>query len=223
MIPLKDDVPSYSFPYVTVALIAANVLVFLYEISLGPRGREAFLYEAAAIPYRIAHLKTVSTSIVPAPFTILTAMFIHGGFLHIGGNMLFLWIFGDNVEDTLGHFKFLLFYLGTGVVASVAQIIAYPMSEVPIIGASGAIAGVLGAYFLLFPRAKIFTLVFLVVFVTVIKIPAVIFLGLWFLIQILSVGVESGVAWYSHIGGFIAGALAILVIRHKRPRDIFGA
>jgi len=223
MIPLKDDVPSLSFPFITVALIAANVLVFLYELSLGPHGRDAFLLGAAAIPYHIAHLETVSTSVVPAPFTILTAMFIHGGFLHLGGNMLFLWIFGDNVEDTLGHFKFLLFYLGTGIIASLTQIFAYPMSEVPIIGASGAIAGVLGAYFLLFPRAKIFTLVFLVIFVTVIKIPAIIFLGFWFLMQVLSVGFESGVAWYAHIGGFIAGALAIMVIKHKRPRNLFGA
>lgn len=223
MIPLKDDVPSYSFPFVTIALIAANVLVFLYQISLGGRGQEAFVYGAAAIPYQIAHLKITSASLVPPPFTILTAMFIHGGLLHLGGNMLFLWIFGDNVEDTLGHFKFLLFYLGTGIVASLTQIFADPASTVPMIGASGAIAGVLGAYFLLFPRAKIFTLVFLVIFVTVIRIPAVIFLGLWFLIQVLSSGFESGVAWYAHIGGFIAGAAAIIVLRHKRPRNIFGA
>lgn len=223
MIPLKDDVPSYSFPFVTIALIASNVLVFLYQISLGVRGQEAFVYGAAAIPNQIAHLRAASTSLVPPPFTILTAMFVHGGLLHLGGNMLFLWIFGDNVEDTLGHFKFFLFYLGTGIIASLTQIFAYPASAVPMIGASGAIAGVLGAYFLLFPRAKIYTLVFLVIFVTVIKIPAIIFLGLWFLIQVLSSGFESGVAWYAHIGGFIAGAIAIIVIRQKRPRDIFGA
>ncbi len=221
MIPLKDDVPSYSFPFVTVSLIGVNILIFFYQLSLGWRGQEAFIYGAAAIPYRVTHFGGVAASIVPPPFTILTAMFVHGGLLHLAGNMLFLWIFGDNVEDTLGHLKFLFFYLGTGVAASLTQIFAEPSSTVPMIGASGAIAGVLGAYFLLFPRAKIHTLVFLVVFVTVVKIPAVVFLGFWFLMQILSSGFESGVAWYAHIGGFIAGALVISFIKRKRPGNIF--
>ncbi len=220
MIPLKDDVPSYSFPFVTIALIAANVLVFIYQISLGTHAQEAFVYGAAAVPYQVMHLRAGAMSIVPPPFTVVTAMFIHGGLLHLGGNMLFLWIFGDNVEDTLGHFKYLLFYLGTGIVANLTQIFADPASMVPIIGASGAIAGVLGAYFLLFPRAKIFTLVFLVVFVTIVRIPAIIFLGLWFLIQVASSGFERGVAWYAHIGGFLAGAIVITLIKRKWPWNI---
>ncbi len=221
MIPLKDDVPSRSFPAVTIALIAANVLVFLYEISLGARGQEALIYGTAVIPYQITHFRAASASIVPPPFTIISSMFIHGGLLHIGGNMLFLWIFGDNVEDSLGHLKFFLFYFGTGIVASLTQIFANPSSTVPVIGASGAIAGILGAYFILFPRAKIYTLVFLIVFVTIVRIPAVIFLGLWFLIQVLSSGFASGIAWYAHIGGFIAGAIVVMIIGRNRPGGIF--
>ncbi len=223
MIPLKDDIPSSTYPYVTVSIIAANVLVFVYELMLGMGGAEAFIYKTAAIPYEITHLLDTSPrSVVPPPFTLLTAMFVHGGLLHLGGNMLFLWIFGDNVEDTFGHFKFLIFYIFAGIVASLTHILVEPSSITPMVGASGAIAGVLGAYFLLFPRAQVNTLVFLFFFVTVARIPAIIFLGFWFLMQLLSSGFNAGggIAWYAHIGGFVTGALTVVIFRPKRRRRI---
>lgn len=220
MIPLKDDIPSATFPFVTVSIIAINVLIFVYQTTLGIQGAEAFVYMTAAIPYDITHfLHAPARSVVPPPFTIFTAMFVHGGLFHIAGNMLFLWIFGDNVEDTLGHFRFIIFYLLTGTAASLAHVIMEPASTVPMIGASGAIAGVLGAYFILFPRANIKTLVFLFFFVSVVRIPAVVFLGFWLVIQLLSSGATSagGIAWYAHIGGFIAGAATVLLLRPGRP------
>ena len=219
MIPLKDDIPSYTFPFVTVSIIAINVLVFIYQLGLGVQGGEAFIYRTAAIPYEITNFLDVPPrSVVPPPFTILTSMFVHGGLLHIAGNMLFLWIFGDNVEDTFGHFRFIIFYLFTGTVAGLTHIIMEPASSVPMIGASGAIAGVLGAYFILFPRANIKTLVFLFLFVSVVRIPAVVFLGFWFVIQLLSSGIggAGGIAWYAHIGGFLAGAATVLLLRPGR-------
>lgn len=219
MIPLKDDVPSYTFPYVTLFIIALNIFVFAYQLTLGVKGTESFIYRTAAIPYEITNLIDIRPrSVVPPPLTLFTAMFVHGGVLHLAGNMLFLWIFGDNIEDALGHFKFILFYLGSGVVASMAHIFMEPSSTLPMIGASGAIAGVLGAYFLLFPRAKVLTLVFLVFFINIVRLPAVIFLGLWFLFQILSSGSGGGIAWYAHIGGFVAGAAAVLILRPKKRR-----
>lgn len=220
MIPLKDDIPSSTYPYVTIALITTNVLVFIYELTLGGSGAERFIYRTAAIPYEIAHLVDISPrSVVPPPFTLLTSIFVHGGLVHLGGNMLFLWIFGDNVEDTFGHIGFLVFYLFAGVIASLAHILMAPASTVPMVGASGAIAGVLGAYIVLFPRAQVKTLVFLFLFVTVARIPAIIFLGIWFLMQVLYSGLDAGggIAWYAHIGGFVAGVLAVLILRPKRP------
>lgn len=214
MIPLKDDIPSSTYPFVTISIIIANIAVFIYQMSLGIQGAEAFIFRTAAIPFEITHFKDVAPiAIVPPPFTLLTSIFVHGGLLHIGGNMLFLWIFGDNVEDTLGHFGFLLFYLLTGLIASLTHILLEPDSTLPMVGASGAIAGVLGAYFLLFPRAQIKTLVFLFFFVTIAYIPAVVFLGFWFLIQVLSSGNGGGIAWYAHIGGFLAGSLIVLIFR----------
>lgn len=219
MIPLKDDIPSYTFPYVTIAIIAVNLFVFTYQLALGTRGVESFIYRTAVIPYEITNLVDIRPrSVVPPPLTLFTAMFVHGGLLHLAGNMLFLWIFGDNVEDVLGHFKFVLFYLGSGLVASMAHISMEPSSLTPMIGASGAIAGVLGAYFLLFPRAQVLTLVFLIFFINIVRLPAVIFLGLWFLFQILSSGSGGGIAWYAHIGGFVAGAAVIMIFRPKIRR-----
>ncbi len=220
MIPLKDDTPSSTYPYVTVAFIVINVLVFLYQLSLGYRGMTYFIYTTAAIPYEITHLvDTGPPAVVALPFTLLTAMFVHGGLLHLGGNMLFLWIFGDNVEDSMGHVKFVVFYLLTGLLASASHVLAAPNSTLPMIGASGAIAGVLGAYFVLYPRANVKTLIFLFVFVTIIQVPAVFFLGLWFLFQLLSSGSGGGIAWYAHIGGFLAGAFLIRFF--ARGRDGF--
>ncbi|MBI5902594.1 MAG: rhomboid family intramembrane serine protease [Deltaproteobacteria bacterium] len=219
MIPLKDDIPSSTFPFVTISIIVINVLVFVYQTAIGIQGAETFIYRTAAIPYDITHFLDAPTrSVAPPPFTILTSMFVHGGLFHIAGNMLFLWIFGDNVEDTLGHFRFVIFYLFTGTAASLTHIIMEPASTVPMIGASGAIAGVLGAYFILFPKANIKTLIFLFFFVSVVRIPAVVFLGFWFVLQLLSSGAAGagGIAWYAHIGGFIAGAATVLLLRPGR-------
>ncbi|MFQ5736664.1 MAG: rhomboid family intramembrane serine protease [Thermodesulfobacteriota bacterium] len=214
MIPLKDDVRSSTFPVVTILIIAVNVAVFIYQIGLG-RGVEVFIYRAAAIPYEITHLRDIGPhALVPIPFTIFTAMFVHGGLFHVGGNMLFLWIFGDNIEDRFGHLPYLFFYLFAGVVASMFHIIMSPSAVTPMIGASGAIAGVLGAYFILFPRAQVKTLLFLLFFVTIVRVPAVVFLGIWFFFQLLSSGAGSdGIAWYAHIGGFVTGVAVVYAAR----------
>jgi len=217
MIPLKDDTPCRTTPYVTVALIAANVAVFLYQLTLSPHGLEVFVYSTAAVPYEITHLTDIfPASAVPPPFTVFTAMFVHAGLVHLGGNMLFLWIFGDNIEDVFGHIRFLLFYLVAGAVASLFHILSDPGSLSPMIGASGAVAGVLGAYFLIYPRARVLTLVFLLFFVTVVRVPAVVFLALWFLIQVFNSGYSNGTAWFAHIGGFVAGGATVLVLAPHR-------
>lgn len=218
MIPLKDDVRSSTFPFVTVFIIAVNVLVFAYQLTLGYSGAELFIYRTAAIPYEITRLGDVGPHpFVPVPFTLFTAMFVHGGLFHLAGNMLFLWIFGDNVEDVFGHVLFTVFYLVSGIVASLTHILIAPSAMTPMIGASGAIAGVLGAYFMLFPRAQVKTLIFLFFFVTTARIPAVVFLGFWFFFQVLSAGNGGGsIAWFAHIGGFVAGMAAVLLMRLVR-------
>src|ERR671937_761614 len=191
MIPLRDIIPSRTTPVVTISIITLNVLVFIYELSLG-RAVDAF---------------TLYYGLVPAAFswmTVFTSMFLHGSFMHVAGNMLYLWIFGDNVEDRMGHGRFLVFYLLCGVAAAVAQAITVPDSTVPMVGASGAIAGVMGAYFVLYPRSRIVTLVPLFFLFQVIEVPAILFLGIWFLMQFLS-GVGSII---SSIGGEPAGGIA---------------
>jgi membrane associated rhomboid family serine protease len=221
MIPLKDDNPTSTYPFVTLTLIAVNVTVFVFQLLLSPMAYKIFVFRTAAIPFEIVHFTDIQPpNFLPPPLTLFTAMFVHGSFLHLGGNMLYLWIFGDNVEDRIGHMKFLVFYLSTGVLASLFHVISHPSSTVPMIGASGAIAGILGAYFLLFPRAHVMTLIFLLFFVQIVRIPALVFLGLWFAIQVLSSGAGGGIAWYAHIGGFLAGflAVALLLKRKKRPR-----
>lgn len=217
MIPLRDDIPSRTYPFVTVALIAVNAAVFVYQLTLGMEGIESFIYRTAAIPVEITDLSDYGpAAVVPVPFTLLTAMFVHGGILHILGNLLFLWIFGDNVEDSFGHVLYFLFYLFSGVAASLAHIVMDPASTVPMVGASGAIAGVLGAYFLMFPRARVLTLVVLPLYISTVTLPAIIFLGFWFLFQIVNSGVATsggGVAWLAHIGGFVVGAACALVYK----------
>jgi len=215
MIPLKDDVRSSTFPFVTILIVVLNAAVFAYQLALGPALGEAFIYRAAAIPYEVTHLVDIGPrSLVPLPLTLLTAMFVHGGLFHLGGNMLFLWIFGDNIEDRFGHAAFAIFYLASGVAASMAHILISPSATVPMVGASGAIAGVLGAYFIFFPRAQVKTLVFLVFIVTTVKVPAVLFLGLWFLMQVTSSGFGGeGIAWYAHIGGFVVGTMVALAVK----------
>ncbi len=233
MFPLKDDVPSRSVPFVTALIIAANVAAFLYQMSLevagsgtGAEAAMAFITEFGAVPCRLSGLCPASD--FPAPFvTIFTSMFLHGGLLHVGGNMLYLWIFGDNVEDTLGHGRFLVFYVVAGVAAAAAQVAMNPASKVPMVGASGAVSGVLAAYLLLFPRARILTLIIFGFFIRFVHVPAVIVLGFWIVVQIFNglvsagaaiggAGEGGGVAWFAHIGGFLAGIILLFLFRPRR-------
>ena len=235
MIPLKDDVPSRSKPLVTWILIALNVAVYVYQLSLGlsvdTGGRaaaEAFVFEFGATPCRLTG--TCDRGDFPSPYvTIFTSMFLHGSPLHVAGNMLYLWIFGDNIEDALGHGRFLAFYLLSGMGAAVAQTVTSPTSVIPMIGASGAVSGVLGAYLLLFPYATILTLVIFGFFVRTVHIPAVIVLGFWIVLQLINGwltvsasamgrGEIGGVAWFAHIGGFLAGMVLLLLFRPRTSR-----
>lgn len=205
MIPLKDLNPRRSFPIVTLSLIAVNVVVFIHQITLPPAAGEAFIKTYALTPSHIQlALEGHRYSPLQAFLPLLTCMFLHGGFLHIIGNMWFLWIFGDNLEDRMGPVRYVLFYLVCGVLAAGTQILATPGSVAPMVGASGAIAGVLGGYILLYPAARVRCLWVLVIFITTVRIPAFILLGLWFLSQFLTPA-SSGVAWEAHVGGFLAG------------------
>ncbi len=212
MFPLRDTQPSYSKPVVTVLLIVVNILVFLFEISLEPFARNEFIAAYGLVPDQFSLLN------------VLTSMFLHGGWMHVLGNMWFLWIFGDNIEDILGPAKFLLFYLLCGFAAAGAQYLGDPGSRVPMVGASGAIAGVMGAYLIKFPRARIVTLVPIIIFITTVEIPAWAMLLWWFVIQLFS-GLGSlattnyaggGIAWFAHVGGFVAGMLLIRAFPVKR-------
>jgi membrane associated rhomboid family serine protease len=233
MIPLKDDVAGRSHPVVTVALIAANVLMFFYQLSMGlasdPRAAQAareLIFEFGVIPCRLTGSCLAPGDFPPPLLTVFSSMFMHGGLFHVGGNMLYLWIFGDNVEDTLGHGRFVLFYLAAGVAAAAAQVAVHPASTVPMVGASGAVSGVLGAYLLLFPRARVLTLLTIGFFIRFIYIPAVVVLGFWIVVQFLNGlltyrnlagGQEAGgVAWFAHIGGFLAGIMLLFVLRPGR-------
>ncbi|MHB8418987.1 MAG: rhomboid family intramembrane serine protease [Myxococcales bacterium] len=215
MIPLKNDVPREHFPTVTLAIVVANVTVFLWQLAVGPASIQVF----GAVPRLILRGEYLPGAIPPA-LTLFTSMFLHAGFLHLGGNMLFLWIFGANVEDRLGHLGYLVFYILCGLLAGTAQVLAAPASTLPMVGASGAIAAVLGAYFLLFPTSRVLTLVFLIFFVRLIYLPAVLFLGLWFLLQLLSLpeGASGGVAFAAHVGGFLAGLLLVWIFAGRRPK-----
>lgn len=208
MIPLRDSLPSRNRPVVTGWLIALNALVFLFELSLGPEGRESFVHSFGMTPDRFAWS------------TLLTSMFLHGGWLHLAGNMLFLWIYGDNLEEELGHLGFLAFYLATGLAAAGLQTMADLGSQIPMVGASGAIAGVMGGYLLLFPRAKVDVLFVFLIFFRIFAIPAWIVLGLWFALQIFSglntPGEAGGVAYWAHAGGFIAGLALTLPVWLRR-------
>jgi membrane associated rhomboid family serine protease len=218
-LPLRDDNPRARFPVVTALLIAANAFVYVFvTFPLGERGQAHLAAIAGAIPYEIVSgVDLTPRDLVPPPFTILTSMFLHGGFMHLLGNMWFLWLFGDNVEEALGPVRYLLFYFVVGTVGALAQIFAMPSSTVPMIGASGAIAGALGAYVMLYPRARVATLVMIPFLWPVIQVRAWIFLGLWFVGQFL-LPTGSGVAWMAHVGGFIAGAgLARLLARRRPP------
>ena len=224
MIPLRDTIPSRSVAWVTRLLLVANVAAFGLELRQGP-GLEAFIYRFGVVP---AHWFISSTSDFldwPRLFlNLVTFQFLHGGFLHLASNMLYLWIFADNVEDRLGHGRFLLLYLGGGVVSAVVQLLMTPHSSVPMVGASGAIAAVLGAYLLMFPSARIVTLIPLWLFWETIEIPAFLFLGFWFLLQwveglttIGQVADTGGVAFWAHIGGFVSGILGVRLLNRRRP------
>lgn len=224
MIPFKDDNPTQTFPFVTIGLIAINCLIFIWElVSSMDITRAAYFY--GAIPRNLISFET-SQPIHPA-ISIFTSMFLHGGFFHIAGNMLYLWIFGNNIEDSLGHFRFLIFYLFSGIIAVYSHAITESQSMVPMIGASGAVSGILGAYLLLFPHARVHTLVILGFFVQIVRIPAIFIIGFWIIIQlingILSKGLlnQGGVAWFAHIGGFIAGILTIKLWVHRKKSKKF--
>src|SRR5437763_9113105 len=205
MIPLRDIIPSRTVPYITITIIALNALAWLFEVSLSPEVLEQFL--------RIY-------GVVPADFTaptLITSMFLHGSWMHVIGNMWYLWIFGDNVEDRVGHGRFIVFYLLCGIAAAIGQIAMDPRSELPTIGASGAIAGVMGAYFVLYPRSRVLTLIPLFIFWEIIELPATILLGFWFLMQLFSAGAIAvtastgggGVAFAAHVAGFVVGIVAV--------------
>jgi membrane associated rhomboid family serine protease len=236
--PLKDNIPTLRFPVVTVTLIVLNVISYLFwqrgGLSLGEPSGEHFtcnLFEYAEIPDEDTHWgEQVGAAGCDAPttptwVTLFTSMFMHDGLLHLGGNMLFLWIFGNNVEDSMGRLKFVAFYLLGGLAASALQVAMNPDATVPSIGASGAIAAVLGGYLLLFPQARVITLVFIIFFVTIVEVPALWILGFWFVQQLLfgyfdlgSQGGDGGVAYFAHIGGFVFGLLAIKVFADGRKQ-----
>jgi membrane associated rhomboid family serine protease len=215
MFPVSDVIPSRTAPVVTVGLIVLNSLIFLYQVTLGPAALNAFM---------------ASYAVIPAWFwwpSLITSQFLHAGWMHVIGNMLYLWIFGDNVEDRLGHVRFLVFYLGAGAAAALLQVLFNPFSGIPMVGASGAIAGVMGAYFVLYPQSRVLTAIFILFFFDLVEIPAIFFLGFWFLMQLLS-GVGSlgasnaaagGVAFWAHVGGFVVGAAIGFVLRGRDRRQ----
>jgi membrane associated rhomboid family serine protease len=231
VIPLRDAVPAESFPAATMLLIALNVLTFVYELSLGSE-LDMFILQYGAVPLRFSWAwQREDVSTVKRFLPLFTSMFLHGGWLHLGGNMLYLWIFGDNVEDRLGHVRFLLFYFACGLAAALTQIYVHPTSRIPMVGASGAVAGVLGAYLILFPYARVLALIPILFFFQIVELPASLFLIFWFLMQFLSGAVSitdapqltGAVAWWAHIGGFVGGvALGFVFPKRKRLRDNYG-
>ena len=225
MFPLRDDNPTKTAPIVTVALIVVNVLVFLYQVSLGPRGGQLFVYQYGSIPAVVVGSESLPARIdaVPPLLSLFTSMFLHGGWMHLIGNMWYLWIFGDNIEEAMGRVRYLIFYLATGFLASISHVLSNIGSTIPSIGASGAISGVLGAYLLLYPRARVLTLIFLGWFIRLIYIPAGFVLGFWFVLQLLSgsmsVGQNAGgVAFWAHIGGFVTGMVLVGLFKRREVR-----
>lgn len=225
MIPLSDENPLTSVPVVTRALVVACVLAFVWQVSQGAAHFNQVIFALGVIPaVLLGHAQLApEVAMVPPAATVITSMFLHGGWLHLAGNMLYLWIFGDNIEDRMGRIRFLVFYLVCGVAAVFAQALPAPEAQVPMVGASGAISGVLGAYLLLFPRARVLVLVPLGIVLQAIRLPAVWVLGLWFVIQLVSSLMapagEGGVAFRAHLGGFLAGlALTHLFLPRRGAR-----
>jgi membrane associated rhomboid family serine protease len=232
MIPLSDDPKRRSFPWVTVLIILANIAVFLYELSIpSVSALDRWMLEVGVVPCVLTGVHSQFDVCPPTSssplLSLITSMFVHGGFLHIASNMLYLWVFGDNVEDSFGKLGYTAFYLVAGIAAGLAQVFINPSSSVPSIGASGAIAGVLGAYIVLFPHAQVRTLLFLGPFITFPRLPSVLMIGFWFVTQILSglasLGVtteqQGGVAFWAHIGGFVAGVVIALLFRPRLRSD----
>jgi membrane associated rhomboid family serine protease len=212
LIPYKDDNPTGSFPFITIAVIVLNSAIYLLGLFL-PAGEQEIAFSYGAIPHDLLTFEK-HQPIHPLA-TLFSSMFLHGGLFHVAGNMLYLWIFGNNIEDRLGHLRFLVFYLAAGVVAAYAHAVAEPVSRIPMIGASGAVSGVLGAYLLLFPRAHVHTVIVLGFFWQVVRVPALIVIGFWAIIQLVN-GImatalpgQGGVAWFAHIGGFLFGLITI--------------
>ena len=230
MIPIKDTAPRERFPLINIALILLNVLVFLHQSALPPELHHRFVCAFGTIPAKLtagldAFLEPgpAAGALWAAALPLFTANFLHGGWLHLIGNMLYLWIFGDNIEGRLGHLKYLLLYLFMGAASQLFHVFSDPHSTIPLVGASGAIAGVLGAYFVLFPRARVLTLVPIFFFITFVRLPAVLFLGLWFILQLFNASLQGAamgaqaVAWWAHVGGFLVG-LAVGLLTKKKPR-----
>jgi len=217
VIPLRDINPTRRFPLVTIGFIVLNALVFVYEMLLpSENALSALIYMWGLSPYRLVQFD------LHAILTVFTAMFLHSGFAHLIGNMLYLWIFGDNIEAAMGRFRFTLFYLLCGLGAALGQVLVDPSSHIPMVGASGAISGVLGGYLLLYPHAEVETLVFLGYFARLVRVPALVVLGLWIVMQLLSgllsLGVQAtgGVAWFAHIGGFATGIVLVSLFKRRR-------
>lgn len=231
MFPLKDDIPSRHFPAVNLCLIIVNILFFVYQLSLGHE-IESFILAYGFVPVRFAAGQAENAMSPGSYLPVFSAMFLHGSLLHLFSNMWMLWIFGDNVEDRMGHGRYLLFYLLCGVGAAFAQFWSNPQAQAPMIGASGAISGVLGAYFLLYPRARILTFIPIFILFYLVEIPAYFFIGFWFVMQFLqgtaqqlvaNRWVEGGVAWWAHVGGFVAGVILLYFFKQahqgKRGRE----
>lgn len=226
MIPLRDTAPSATFPLTSIILIVLNTLVWFYELSFGEQ-METFASNYGVVPFQVLHYSQFEggfwrNAIIP----LFSSLFMHGGWLHLIGNMWFLWIFGDNIEDGLGHWRFLIFYLLCGIGAAMIQVAADPLSKIPIIGASGAISGVLGAYFVNFPHARISTLLIIFVLIRFVELPAFLFLIIWFVFQFVSGASqwgaqhEGGIAYWAHMGGFAVGILLIFIFPKKPKRSL---
>ena len=213
MIPLRDVIPSRTVPFLTISIIVVNALAWFYELGLPREELPVFLRQYGVVPAYFS------------PPTLITSMFLHGSWSHVLGNMWYLWIFGDNVEDRMGHFRFLIFYLLCGIIAALGQIFIDPTSTLPTIGASGAIAGVMGAYFVLYPQSRVLTLIPLIIFWEIVELPAIFLLGFWFLMQLFSAGAIAatansqmgGVAFMAHVAGFLTGVAGVFVFRKREP------
>jgi membrane associated rhomboid family serine protease len=224
LIPIKDINPTERFAVVTMLLIVVNIGVFIYELLLGPAAGGSFIASFALIPKRMFSHSPEMQNAIPVGVTLFTSMFLHGGIPHVAGNMLYLWIFGNNIEDSMGRIRFVFFYFLCGAIAAYSHALANATSIVPMIGASGAVSGILGAYLMLYPRARVLTLVLFGLYMRTVEIPAMFVLGFWFVLQFLSAlisaGTPAGIAWYAHVGGFVGGM--ILIGLFKRRNVPFG-